>query len=414
MTQDAVAASEAVPSHALRVLPFRYLWLNNISYAMVMNAIRFVYGWVVLDGLGKGESAQGLVVFLLGVPTLVLVLPAGVWADRLDRRRMLLGTQLTAAAGLFITAGLLSQGRLSMGLMVISAIAIGAVMAIGSPVRSSLIPELLPASLLFGGIAVNAIAMTASMVLGAVIAQIVGDAFGFDGVFVYMGALLVVGAMAVQRIEAPPPRPRDGTQVVTMRAAVREGLRFVAGEPALRTLFGMLALAGGVMNALMFVTIQAFVKEDLGRDAGDAAPIYALIGVGLAASSFVVMRKGDMARKGTVFMRSMVAGTALMASMGQVQAYWQLAVLATLMGCTGGFFINMNQGLIQSNTPTELMGRIMGLFTLVQAGLTPFGALLFGVVASAIGAGTTITVGAGVAFIITVTTTLRARAIHEI
>ena len=199
-----------------------------------------------------------------------------------------------------------------------------------------------------------------------------------------------------------------------MRAAVREGLRFVAGEPALRTLFGMLALAGGVMNALMFVTIQAFVKEDLGRDAGDAAPIYALIGVGLAASSFVVMRKGDMARKGTVFMRSMVAGTALMASMGQVQAYWQLAVLATLMGCTGGFFINMNQGLIQSNTPTELMGRIMGLFTLVQAGLTPFGALLFGVVASAIGAGTTITVGAGVAFIITVTTTLRARAIHEI
>lgn len=414
MTQDAVAASEAVPSHALRVLPFRYLWLNNISYAMVMNAIRFVYGWVVLDGLGKGESAQGLVVFLLGVPTLVLVLPAGVWADRLDRRRMLLGTQLTAAAGLFITAGLLSQGRLSMGLMVISAIAIGAVMAIGSPVRSSLIPELLPASLLFGGIAVNAIAMTASMVLGAVIAQIVGDAFGFDGVFIYMGALLVVGAMAVQRIEAPPPRPRDGAQVVTMRAAVREGLRFVAGEPALRTLFGMLALAGGVMNALMFVTIQAFVKEDLGRDAGDAAPIYALIGVGLAASSFVVMRKGDMARKGTVFMRSMVAGTALMASMGQVQAYWQLAVLATLMGCTGGFFINMNQGLIQSNTPTELMGRIMGLFTLVQAGLTPFGALLFGVVASAIGAGTTITVGAGVAFIITVTTTLRARAIHEI
>ena len=173
-------------------------------------------------------------------------------------------------------------------------------------------------------------------------------------------------------------------------------------------------MAGGVMNALMFVTIQAFVKEDLGRDAGDAAPIYALIGVGLAASSFVVMRKGDMARKGTVFMRSMVAGTALMASMGQVQAYWQLAVLATLMGCTGGFFINMNQGLIQSNTPTELMGRIMGLFTLVQAGLTPFGALLFGVVASAIGAGTTITVGAGVAFIITVTTTLRARAIHEI
>ena len=50
MTQDALAADEAVPSHALRVRNFRYLWLNSISFALVMNATRFVYGWVVLDG----------------------------------------------------------------------------------------------------------------------------------------------------------------------------------------------------------------------------------------------------------------------------------------------------------------------------------------------------------------------------
>lgn len=399
MTQDAAAADEVVPANALGVRSFRYLWLNNITFAMVMNAIRFVYGWVVLDGLGKGESAQGLVVFLLGIPTLVLVLPAGVWADRLDRRRMLLGTQLTAAAGLLITAGFLSQGRLSMGLMVVSAVAIGSVMAVGSPVRSSLIPELLPPSLLYGGIALNALAMTGSMVLGAVIAQLVGDAFGFDGVFVYLGGLLIVGAVAVQRIQAPPPRSREGRRAVTMRAAVGEGLRFVAAEPALRTLFGMLALAGGVMNALMFVTIQAFVKEDLGRDAGDAAPIYALIGVGLAVSSFVVMRKGNMERKGTVFMRSMVVGSALMASMGQVNAYWQLAVLAVLMGLTGGFFINMNQGLIQANTPRELMGRVMSLYTFVQNALTPIGGLLLGLLASQIGPGNTMTLVAPIGFL---------------
>lgn len=413
MTQDAVAA-DAVPSNALRVRSFRYLWLNNITFAMVMNAIRFVYGWVVLDGLARGESAQGLVVFLLGIPTLVLVLPAGVWADRLDRRRMLLGTQLVSAAALFITAGFISQGRLSIGLLVVSALALGSVMAIGSPVRSSLIPELLPASLLYNGIALNAIAMTGSMVLGAVIAQLVGDAFGFDGVFVYLGLLLLLGALAVSRIHAPPPAPRGDGPPVTMRAAVGEGLRFVAADPALRTLFGMLALAGGVMNALMFVTLQAFVKEDLGRDAGDAAPIFALIGLGLAASSFVVMRKGNMARKGTVFMRSMIIGPALMASMGLVGSYWQLAVLALLMGCTGGFFINMNQGLIQSNTPNELMGRVMGLFTLVQQGLTPIGALIMGILASAIGPGRTLTLGAGCALAVTLAVYVRAEAIHRI
>ena len=411
MTQDAVAA-DAVPSNALRVRSFRYLWLNSITFALVMNATRFVYGWVVLDGLNRSESQQGLVVFLLGIPTLVLVLPAGVWADRLDRRWLLLGTQAGAGLVLFATAVVIAQGQLSMAMLVISALALGSVLAIGSPVRSSLIPELLPKELLYSGIALNALAMTGSMVVGAVVAQVVGDAFGFDGVFAYLGLLMVLGMVAIHRMEPPPRHETKGA--VTMRAAVREGLSFVAHDPALRTLFGLLALAGMVMNALMFVTVQAFVKEDLGRSAGDAAPLFGLIGIGLAFGSVIVMRRGNMPKKGTVFLRAMTAGTFILALMGRTTAYWQIAVLCLIMGVAGGFFINMNQGLIQSNTPAPLMGRVMGLFTLVQAGLTPIGALAFGVLADAIGPADTITYSAGAAFVITVTTYARARAIHEI
>ncbi|MEM9615254.1 MAG: MFS transporter [Actinomycetota bacterium] len=396
----------------MSVTPFRYLWLNNITFAMVMNATRFVYGWVVLDGLDRSESEQGLVVFLLGIPTLILVLPAGVWADRLDRRRLLLGTQLGASAALLATALAIVQGQLTMGVLLLSALAIGSVMAVGSPVRNSLIPELLPQSLLYNGIAVNALAMTGSMVLGAVLAQLVGEFFGFDGVFVYLGALLILGCFALLRMRTPPRQTPKGA--VTMRAAVREGLSFVARDRALRTLFGMLALAGTVMTALMFVTVQAFVKEGLGRDAGDAAPLFALMGVGLAIGSTIVMRRGNMPNKGTVFLRAMLCGTALLALMGRTTAYWQIAVLCLCMGVAGGFFINMNQGLIQSNTPPELMGRVMGLFTLVQQGLTPIGALVLGLVAEAIGPGDTITLAAGAAFVITAATYVGATALHEI
>ncbi len=127
----------------LSVAPFRYLWLNNITYALVMNALRFVFGWVVLDGLNRSESVQGLVVFLLGIPTLVIVLPAGVWADRMDRRQLLLGTQLGAAALLLGTALLINQGQLTLWVMIVSALLLGAVMAVGSPVRSSLILSLI-------------------------------------------------------------------------------------------------------------------------------------------------------------------------------------------------------------------------------------------------------------------------------
>ncbi len=412
VTQRALAANEATPSNALGVRNFRCLWLNTITFALVMNATRFVYGWVVLDALNRSESQQGLVVFLLGIPTLVLVLPAGVWADRLDRRWLLLGTQLGGGLVLFGTAVLIGQGHLSMTMLVISALALGSILAVGSPVRSSLIPEVLPKELLYSGIALNALAMTGSMVVGAVVAQLVGEVFDFDGVFAYLGFLMLLGVVAIHRMDTPPRHGNPNS--VTMRSAVGEGLEFVAGDAALRTLFGLLALAGAVMNALMFVTVQAFVKEDLGRTAGDAAPLFGLIGIGLAIGSTIVMRRGNMPNKGTVFLRAMTCGTFLLALMGRTTAFWQIALLCLLMGVAGGFFINMNQGLIQSNTPSHLMGRVMGLYSLVQAGLTPFGALAFGLLADAIGPGNTITWAAGAAFLITVTTYIRAEAIHEI
>ena len=84
----------AVPTNALAVPSFRSLWLNSVTFYLVVNALRFVYGWVVLDGLNKSESVQGLVVFVLGIPLLFLLLPAGVWADRLDPKKMLITTQV--------------------------------------------------------------------------------------------------------------------------------------------------------------------------------------------------------------------------------------------------------------------------------------------------------------------------------
>ena len=77
------------------------------------------------------------------------------------------------------------------------------------------------------------------------------------------------------------------------------------------------------------------------------------------------------------------------------------------MGLAGGFFINMNQGLIQANTPQQVMGRVMGLYTLVTLGLMPFGALALGFLAAWIGAGAAMSVAGVVGFVIVVTTYVR-------
>lgn len=408
-----MTATETPRSNPLAVPAFRYLWLNSLTFYLVANALRFVYGWVVLDGLDRNETMQGLAVFALGLPGIFLLLPAGVWADRLNRRNLLIATQVATAVVMAGTAIFIGADQLSLGLIIGSALLAGATTAVGSPVRSSLIPELLPKELLYGGIALNALALTLSLVLGAVSAQVVGDQFGFDGAFWYLGFLLLLGTAALLRMHTPE-RAAQASDRATMRDAVGEGMRFVYRDPALRVLFLMLGLSGFVMNALMFVTLQAFVKEDLGRDAGDAAPLLALMGVGLAITSIVVVRRGDMKNKGTIFLRAMLVGTTLLTLMGRTTAYWQLMILAVVMGMAGGFFINMNQGLVQANTPNELMGRVMGFYTLVQGGLTPVGALVIGILATAIGPWNAMSLCAGFALLVTIFVYLTAKPLHEL
>ena len=110
----------------------------------------------------------------------------------------------------------------------------------------------------------------------------------------------------------------------------------------------MALTASFTINPAVMVTIQAHVKEDLGRTAGDAALPFALMGLGMAISSFVVMRKGDMNNKGAVFQRAMMCGAVITFFSGLSNSFAQVVALAFLMGLAGGFFSNMNQGLIRA------------------------------------------------------------------
>jgi len=402
----------AAPTNALQVPSFRALWLNSVTFYLVANALRFVYGWVVLDGLDKGEAWQGFVVFMLGIPLLFVLLPAGVWADRIDPKKMLIGSQVALLFVMVGTALAIGDGAGSLAILITSAVLAGVITSIGSPVRSSLIPVLLKGDLLFSGIALNAIALTLSLVLGAVTARAFGDWFGFDGAFWWLAALMAVGILVLLSLVSPGPATTGDK--ATMSQAVGEGLGFVWGERGIRTLFLLLSISGLMMTPIMFVTLQAHIKEELGRTAADAAPMLALMGVGIASSSVYIMRRGNMADKSVKFMRAMLGGTTTMFLMGLTTSYWQVLVLAVVMGACGGFFINMNQGLIQANTPPEVMGRVMGLYALVSGGLTPFGALGLGVLASAIGTGLAMSIVSAVAFSCVLAIYLRGKAIREI
>lgn len=386
--------------------PFRLLWLNNIGYFIVANAQRFLFGWFVLDGLDGGEREQGIIVFTLGLPALFLMLHAGVWADRVDRRLLLMATQVATTVVMIGTAVLINQGRAGFGVLAGAAVLAGATTTIGQPVRASLIPALVPQSKLFGAIAMNALAMTVSMILGPVMVERVGERFGFDGAFWFLAILLAVGLLFLVGMRVPEHASREDDtpeQRRSVLAEIREGVDHVRGDRSIRALFLLLTAAGMTINPSVMVTLQAFIKEELGRDGGDAAPPFALMGLGIAISSIFVLRRGDMPNKGAKFQYAMMVGSAMTLLMGRTTSYWQLFPLAFVMGLAGGWYINMNQGLIQANTPQRIMGRVMALFTLVQVGVLPIGALTLGLIAEQIGVGNTISLAAAVGLAIVAT-----------
>jgi predicted MFS family arabinose efflux permease len=247
--------------------------------------------------------------------------------------------------------------------------------------------------------------MTMSLIVGPVLVKVVGDRFGFEGAFWFQAGLLIVGTVFLLMLEVPPHEEvRERRPVV---AEVREAVHHILGDSQLKTLFGLLLTGSLTVNPAVMVTLQAHVKSELGRDAGDAAIPFAMMGIGIAISSLFLIRKGDMPNKGAVFQRAMMVSAATILLIGFANSFGVVVVLSLVVGLSGGFFINMNQGLIQARTPQALMGRVMAVYTLVANGLFPVGALVLGLLATVIGTGATISLAASVSLCIVTTTYVR-------
>ncbi len=397
--------------NALAVPDYRRLWINNLVYMFVSNAQRFAVGWLVLDGLGGNETSQGMAVFMLGIPAAFIVMQAGVLADRVDGRTLLLYSQLGFLAVVVATLVLLGMDRLNYGWVLVLSVFSGIAQAFGGPVRQALIPLLVPERLLMNAVALNALAMTSSMVLSAPLVKITGDLFDFEGVYALQVVMLVAGLGVLRKLETPQVQEREKRRLLQ---EARSALRHVVGDIRLRVLFLLLAMAAVSVNAAIMVTMQAKVKEELLRDSGDTAYLLAVMAVGISITSVIVMRKGDMKRKGGKFQRAMMCGSLLVMCMGQASSFLLLIPLFFLMGLAGGFFITMNQGLIQSTTPKDIMGRVMGLYLLVQVGLMPLGALGLGWAASQIGAGNVVSICGAVSLLVVTWTHLGFPAVRNL
>lgn len=374
----------AAASNSLRRTGFWLLWMNAVSVSMVMSADRFTFEWLVGETLDASDSATGWVLFAMGAPVVCFVLLAGAMADRHDRKRILLLTQLGGAAALALSALAVWTDVINVPLTMVLAVMFGTVMAFGQPVRSSLLPSLVSKDQLMHAIVVMTIGANVAMIGGPLIAGGLIKASGVGLAFAVQTCFFLVGVVMVSRLQVPslPPVNRS----VRIRTEVMDGLKFTWAHRRLRALFFLLAVGGGLMFGSAVALLPKIARDEFGKDADASGLLFALMGVGMIVTSIGLIRyRRLITRRGLVFMLGMVLGTSNQIVQGFVPSYAWLAFLMFLWGASGGFYMNINQTLIQELTPKDKMGRVMSLTSLTQGGLVPLGALLASALSGVVG-----------------------------
>ncbi|MFN6121047.1 MAG: MFS transporter [Actinomycetes bacterium] len=272
------------PWSPLRVRLFRALWIASLVSNVGTYMHTVAAGWVATD-LTDSPALISLVQTAWASPGFLLALVAGAIADALDRRRVILVTQLVAMA-LAVSLGVLdATGALDMPLLLLLTFLLSAVLTVAAPAFMAVTPDLvgpedLPQALGLNAISTNLAQSAGPAVAGAIIAVAGTGAVFTVNALSFLGIVFVVlrHRLPVVEVEREP-----------MGAAMRTGVRFVVQSPRLRVLAVRLLLTM-VLSSALVALLPVVARSSLEVSGGEFGLLSAAMGVGAVAAVWLLPR----------------------------------------------------------------------------------------------------------------------------
>jgi len=371
---------------SLGIPSYRWYWLGTASAFLGMQMQWPAQSWLAYE-LTDSALMLGLVSAAWGVPMLLLSLHGGAMADRIEKRRLLVLSQVLMGVLNLVVALLITLDVIEFWhLMVVAALS-GTVFAFNMPARQAIIPELVPRKSLFNAIVLSSGAMNATRVLGPAVAGVLMAAMGVDGAF-YVSVAFTLAAAAFL-LKLPATGPERSTSRRAVSSDIFEGLRYIRAHPIVMVLLSMalaLVLLGMPYQNLMPVFAKVLDVEELGFGF-----LMAMTGVGALIGSLAIASMGDFKRKGALTLASGIAlgATLILFANAPSIALALPALLATGAASTG--FMSVNNTLIQMNIPDDVRGRVMSVY-MMTFGLMPLGVLPASAIADSMGADVAVTI----------------------
>jgi MFS family permease len=378
---------------------FRLFWCGQLV-SLVGTWMQSVgQSWLVLE-LTDSPFRLGLIGALQFGPVLLFSFVAGAVSDRVRKRRLLLGTQAALMLQALALAALAGSGHVQFWHVAVLAAVYGLANTLDMPSRQSYIAHLVPRGDLMNAIALNSAVFNGARVVGPAAAGLLVARYGPAIAFLLNGLsfLAVLAALAAVRTEGAP-RPGRG---LGMRAEIAEGVRYAAGTPRVALVMGLLMVVSlFVVNTSVLVPLIA--RDVLQEGAHGFGLLMASLGVGAVVGALGVAALSVGRPPLGLVVGPGLAAAALVLALSTARHFGVAAAMLAALGFAQIVFMTSCNSTVQIAVPDELRGRVMGLYALVFAGMTPIGALLMGTVAEHWGVSRACAVGGGVGLLLILT-----------
>ena len=329
-------------------------------------------GWLVLDLTGSG-TAIGLVLALQFLPVLLLGPLGGVLADRIDKRRLLLGTQV-AAALLAAALGLLVLLEVvTLWMVCAMACGLGFVNLVDNPTRQAFLGEMVGPDDLTNAISLNSVLVNLARVAGPAGAGALIITVGVAPCFLinaasYLAAIAALLLIRPERLRRTAPRPRS-------RGQLRAGFRYVRANPAIFIPLLMMAVVGTLAYEFQ-VSLPLLARFTFGGDADTYGAMTALMGAGAVVGGLLTAAAGRRAPTALAAMALLFGAVQSVAALAPSRA---LALAAMVpLGASSIAFLALGNATLQLASAPEMRGRVMALWAVAFLGSTPVGGPLIG------------------------------------
>lgn len=346
--------------------------------------------WLVYRLTGS-SLLLGTVGFCSQIPVFLVAPLGGIVADRYNRQRVVIATQVCSMVLAGIYAALTLSHRIQIWQIFVLAALLGVVNAFDIPGRQTFLMDMVGREDLMNAIALNSSMFNGARIIGPAIAGVLVAKIGEGWCFFAnsVSYIAVIAGLLMMRVSKPAPRAIAASPF----EHIREGFRFVQHTAPIRLILLLLGLVSLV--AMPYVVLMPiFADRVLHGGARGLGILMGATGVGALLGALTLASRTGVRGLGKWVAYSCGGFGVFLVLFSMSRTFWLSTALLVPVGFCMMFQMSSSNTLIQVMSPDELRGRVLAVYSMMFMGMAPMGALLGGALADHLGAPVTVAMGA--------------------